>query len=97
MAEGLTLDNADSARHAAGQLTTCQEIVESPPASPFADQFHAIELSVSTVEAYVQAGVAPATRRAYRNDLDHFEAWGGTIPATDEKVAAYIAGHATLL
>ena len=38
LAEGLTWDNADLARHtAAGQLTTCEEIVESPPVSPFAD------------------------------------------------------------
>jgi hypothetical protein len=37
----------------------------------------------------VQAGIAPATRRAYRADLDHFEAWGGTIPASDDQVATY--------
>src|SRR5208282_2115087 len=49
------------------------------------------------VEAYVQSSVAPATRRAYRADLDHFEAWGGTIPATDDMVAAYIADHAATL
>jgi integrase len=55
----------------------------TPPASP--------------VEAYVQAGIAPATRRAYCADLDHFEAWGGTIPATDDVVAAYIADHAGVL
>jgi hypothetical protein len=49
------------------------------------------------VEAYVQAGIASATRRAYRADLNHFEAWGGTIPATDTQVAAYLAGHAAVL
>jgi hypothetical protein len=49
------------------------------------------------VEAYVQAGIAPATRRAYRADLSHFEAWGGTIPATDAPVAAYLADHAAVL
>ena len=49
------------------------------------------------VEAYVQAGIAPATKRAYRADLDHFEAWGGTIPATDALVAAYLADHAAVL
>ena len=86
MAEGLTLDNADSAGYAAGQLTTFDEIVESPPASPFAGSPPAIDcraLPISAVAAYIQAGVAPATRRAYRADLNHFEAWGGTIPATD--------------
>jgi integrase len=49
------------------------------------------------VEAYVQAGIAPATKRAYRADLDHFRAWGGTIPATDALVAAYLADHAAVL
>jgi len=100
LAEGLTWDNADSAGDAAGQLTTCQEVVESPPASPFADPLAAVDcrdLSVSSVEAYVQAGVSPATRRAYRADLDHFEAWGGTFPAADAQIAAYIAEHATVL
>ena len=49
------------------------------------------------VEAYVQAGIAPATKRAYRADLDRFRAWGGTIPATDAQVAAYLADHAAAL
>ena len=49
------------------------------------------------VAAYVQAGIAPATKRAYRADLDHFRTWGGTIPATDAQVAAYLADHAALL
>jgi hypothetical protein len=33
-----------------------------------------------TVRAYVEAGIAPATRRAYKTDLGHFRAWGGSIP-----------------
>jgi integrase len=49
------------------------------------------------VEAYVQAGIAFATKRAYRADRNHFEAWGGVIPATDAQVAAYLADHATVL
>jgi integrase len=49
------------------------------------------------VKAYVQAGIAPATKRAYRADLNRFEAWGGTIPATDAQDAAYLADHAAVL
>ena len=49
------------------------------------------------VEAYVQAGIASATKRAYRADLDHFKAWGGTVPATDAQLAAYLADHAAVL
>lgn len=49
------------------------------------------------VWGYVQASVAPATLLAYRADLDHFMAWGGAIPSTDEQVAAYLAAHAGTL
>jgi hypothetical protein len=31
-----------------------------------------------TFRAYVEAGIAPATRRAYKADLEHFRAWAGT-------------------
>src|ERR1700751_375733 len=49
------------------------------------------------VRTYVQAGIAPATKRAFLADVNHFEAWGGIIPATDAVVAAYLADHAALL
>jgi hypothetical protein len=52
--------------------------------------------SAGEVEAHVEAGIAPATGRAYRVDLDHFQAWGGTLPATDAQIASYLADHATL-
>ncbi len=95
----VTPDDANFSRAAAALLTTYQLVVASPPASSFADPFTAVDrsLPVSTVEAYVRAGVAPATQRAYRADLDHFEAWGGTIPATEDMLAAYLADHAGVL
>ena len=49
------------------------------------------------VRAYVEAGIAPATRRAYKADLEHFRPWGGDIPTTDIQLAAYLAEHATIL
>jgi integrase len=49
------------------------------------------------VRACVEAGIAPATRRAYKADLEHFRAWGGAIPTTDIQLAAYLAEHATIL
>jgi integrase len=49
------------------------------------------------VRAYVEAGIAPATRRAYKADLEHFRAWGGHIPTTDIQLAAYLAEQATAL
>ena len=87
-ADLVTPDNVHCSRAAAAPLTTYQPIAAAVDCS---------SLSVSTVEAYVRAGVAPATVRAYRADLDHFEAWGGTIPATEEMLAAYIADHAAVL
>jgi hypothetical protein len=50
-----------------------------------------------TFRAYVEAGIAPATRRAYKTDLEHFRAWGGNIPTTDLQLAAYLAEQATTL
>jgi hypothetical protein len=41
--------------------------------------------------------LAENTKRAYAADLAHFEAWGGSIPASDVTVASYLAEHADLL
>ncbi len=49
------------------------------------------------VRQYVDAALANNTVRAYRGDLKHFFAWGGTIPATERQVAKYLAQHATTL
>jgi len=49
------------------------------------------------VESFVRQSLAPATLRAYRVDLDHFIAWGGTVPAVDSMVASYLATHADTL
>jgi len=49
------------------------------------------------VAALVQASIADNTRRAYRSDLDHFAAWGGTLPAEPALVASYLAAHAETL
>lgn len=46
---------------------------------------------------YIAAALADNTLRAYRADLQHFMAWGGSIPTTPERVAMYIAHHATIL
>lgn len=49
------------------------------------------------VRSYVRDSVSENTRRAYRTDLEHFVAWGGTIPSGSEIVAAYLAEHADTL
>lgn len=49
------------------------------------------------VGQYLQASLSENTRRAYSNDIQHFLAWGGRIPATPESVASYVAVHAERL
>jgi integrase len=46
------------------------------------------------VAELVHASLAPNTRLAYAADLAAFRAWGGTLPASPELVAAYLADHA---
>jgi hypothetical protein len=80
----LARGNAHFDQAEATSLVIRRAVVETPAASSFADLSDAANCSDFSVEAYVQAGVALATRRAYRADFDHFEAWGGNIPATDD-------------
>ena len=47
-----------------------------------------------SVEDYLRAAIAANTRRAHESDLRQFLAWGGTIPASPETVATYLADRA---
>lgn len=53
--------------------------------------------AIESVRHYVQEALSPNTRKAYAADLVHYSAWGGTIPAHPEMVAAYISAHAEQL
>ena len=46
------------------------------------------------VLSYVRDSRSVSTRRAYASDLQHFTVWGGTIPASPEMVASYLASQA---
>lgn len=46
------------------------------------------------VSLYLRASLSDSSRRAYRSDLNHFLRWGGTIPASADLVAVYLAAHA---
>src|SRR5262249_35383770 len=46
------------------------------------------------VASYVRDSLAENTRRAYQSDLRHFELWGGSLPASPETIAVYLAAHA---
>jgi integrase len=45
----------------------------------------------SRVWQLVNNSISPNTKRAYRADLDHFHAFGGTIPSSAEQIAGYVA------
>ena len=47
-----------------------------------------------TIQDYIEAALADRTRHEYRADLRRFLAWGGTLPAAPELIAAYLAAHA---
>lgn len=49
------------------------------------------------LQPYIEQATSPATRKSYRNALRHFRAWGGTLPATADMVAEYLAAHAERL
>lgn len=49
--------------------------------------------ATGVIQALAAASQAPATRLAYANDLKHFKAHGGRIPATVEQVTAYLAAY----
>src|SRR5262249_58141932 len=46
---------------------------------------------------HVRPTLADTPRRAYWSDLRHFAPWGGSIPASPETIAAYLAAHANNL
>jgi integrase len=60
------------------------------------DRLDAQSLDPAILEL-LEAAAAPNTRRAYDSDLRHFRAWGGSVPATSELVARYLAHHARTL
>lgn len=52
-----------------------------------------VHLLPSEVAYFVENSLAANTKRAYLSDLEHFLAWGGLIPSTDQTVALYLAEH----
>jgi len=45
------------------------------------------------IDELVRQSLADNTRRAYASDVRRFEAWGGSLPAAAETIAAYLADH----
>ena len=61
------------------------------------------EMSLTSVQTqqkvheYLTASLAKNTRLAYQSDIAHFLQSGGTVPATPQCVAAYLAMYAQTL
>lgn len=55
------------------------------------------QTSIETIRHYLEGALSKNTRKAYKNDLDHYHQWGGTVPSTPETIAAYLSTHADKL
>lgn len=55
------------------------------------------ETTSTSVEDYVSKSSAESTKRAYKSDVDHYLKHAGTIPASPNEIAAYIAAWADRL
>ena len=53
--------------------------------------------SDEAVEHFIRESLSANTRKAYRADLAHFTDWGGSLPATADLVARYLADQADTL
>ncbi|MDB5875019.1 MAG: integrase [Ramlibacter sp.] len=51
----------------------------------------------SSVKNYLHSSLSPNTTAAYASDLVRFKRWGGTVPATAQQVARYLAAAADSL
>ena len=49
------------------------------------------------VKHFIRESLSANTRKAYRADLAHFTDWGGSLPASTDMVARYLADHAGML
>jgi integrase len=95
--DALTRDNPHLSRLTTGADEVEIRPVAAPKVTHASGSCCAINIAselAASVQGYVEAGIAPATRRAYRADLDHFAAWGGVIPSTEADLAGYLAAHA---
>jgi integrase len=71
-------------------------IADQPTPVALVGAINCTSISSLTVAYYVRESLAQNTRTAYLSDLEHFESWGGQIPAAPEMIAAYLAAHADI-
>ena len=87
----------EAASPLSGFLTSDNQHLSRPTMAQFGVSISAINCTHSlpdAVASYVCDSLSSNTRRAYLSDLAEFERWGGSIPASIETVAAYLAARA---
>lgn len=74
------------------------------PDDNFCNQLHYFSMKIkpvivfdASVREYIEESIALSTRKAYKNDIDHFRQYGGGIPCTPEILAGYLAAYAGVL
>jgi integrase len=84
------------ARPTPGLLTSDNYYLSRPKGLAHGSAVTCTDLPAAVV-GYVRDSLAENTRRAYVSDLKHFEAWGGSLPASPATIAGYLAAHADSL
>jgi integrase len=88
------MENDDDIKNMAkARLPGGEDQARSTPLAP-RESAAGVPIASPAVTAYVQAALAARSRQAYREDLARFLDRGGTVPATPEEVANYLAAHA---
>ena len=89
MTEPITSDNT--------HLSKVIQAPNEPASASLSNPIASFNCTDPKILEFIAAATAPNTRRAYQSDLRHFLTWGGSLPATPERVARYLADHASLL
>lgn len=84
---------------ASGRLTSENPSLKRHTTAPLSPLLTMFAINCKTdltpaVSGYVAESLAPATRSGYLSDLSRFRGWGGSVPASEASIAAYIASHA---
>lgn len=90
----------DNSQLSEPKIRSCRALTEAQIGGNYSDDAFLPTLG-ETIPAeavgLLKHSLAANTERAYRSDLAHFRAWGGTIPASASTICAFIGDHAGTL
>lgn len=74
-------------------MTTKKELT-----TPLVVSQHEQEVDITRrTQSYLNAATSHNTRQAYRGDINHYQRWGGLLPATTQSVMRYLDTYASSL